>query len=133
MGQAFFSMDYGEYLACSPREAYRLCHQGALLIDIREKYLTAFKQFVVPELIFCPFSLLEEQSALFPRNRILVLADSVSLTSGKAAGFLRSRGFESAFSMAGGLVDWEHDGLPLQINLHERLTGSCVCQLRPRE
>jgi hypothetical protein len=35
--------------------------------------------------------------------------------------------------MAGGIVDWERDGLPLKTNIEERLSGSCMCQLKPRE
>jgi len=35
--------------------------------------------------------------------------------------------------MADGIVDWEHDGLPLKTNIEERLSGSCLCQLKPRE
>ena len=35
--------------------------------------------------------------------------------------------------MAGGIVDWERDGLPVKTNIEERLSGSCMCQLKPRE
>ncbi len=30
-------------------------------------------------------------------------------------------------------VDWDRDGLPLKTNFEERLSGSCMCQLKPRE
>ena len=35
--------------------------------------------------------------------------------------------------MAGGIIDWEKDDLPMKINTKERLSGSCMCQLKPRE
>lgn len=31
------------------------------------------------------------------------------------------------------IVDWSPDGLALKTNIEERLTGSCICQLKPRE
>ncbi len=31
------------------------------------------------------------------------------------------------------IVDWERDGLPVKTNPEERLSGSCMCQLKPRE
>jgi hypothetical protein len=43
-------------------------------------------------------------------------------------------GFEGkCANLSGGLVDWEHSGLPIVIDINERLSGPCVCQLRPRE
>ena len=35
--------------------------------------------------------------------------------------------------MAGGLVEWERDGLPLQVNLKEELSGQCACQLKAKK
>jgi len=35
--------------------------------------------------------------------------------------------------MARRIVDWERDGLPLKANIEDRLSGSCKCQLKPRE
>jgi len=46
--------------------------------------------------------------------------------------FLLKKGFSNLANLAGGIVDWERDGLPLRIDRTEQLDGSCVCQLRPR-
>jgi hypothetical protein len=46
---------------------------------------------------------------------------------------LKEKGFSKIANMAGGIVDWEHDGLPIKTNVEERLSGSCICQLKPRE
>ncbi len=41
-------------------------------------------------------------------------------------------GYEFIANIAGGLVEWERDGLPVKINKSEHLTGSCMCMLRKR-
>jgi len=47
--------------------------------------------------------------------------------------FFKDKGFKQIANMAGGIVDWEHDGLPLITDISQRLSGSCMCQLKPRE
>ncbi len=36
----------------TPSEAYELCNEGAVIIDIRGKYITAYKQFGVSKVIY---------------------------------------------------------------------------------
>ena len=38
----------------------------------------------------------------------------------------KNKGFIRIANMAGGIVDWERDGLPLKTNIEERLSGSCM-------
>jgi predicted sulfurtransferase len=63
----------------------------------------------------------------------MIFADTVGLRSKEAVIFLKEKGFKKIANMAGGIVDWERDGLPVKLNINERLTGSCMCQLKPRE
>jgi len=35
--------------------------------------------------------------------------------------------------MVGGIVDWERDGLPINTDITARLSGSCMCQLKPSD
>jgi len=46
---------------------------------------------------------------------------------------MNAHGYENVADMAGGIVDWERDGLPLTTEINSRLSGSCMCQLKPRE
>jgi len=119
-------------LHLSPREAYEISLQGAVIIDVREDYMGRFKIFDVPELIYCPKSMLEVAYLELPKNKPLVFADAVGLRSREAVWFLKEKGIENIANMAGGLVEWERDGLPLKINKSEILTGSCMCMLRKR-
>jgi rhodanese-related sulfurtransferase len=129
--------NYG-FISCgilnvSPREAFELCRKGAIIDDVREEYLNNFKNFDVPEILIFPFTRLLQKLSELPRDKYLILADTVGLRSKEAVVLLKDKGFVKIANMAGGIVDWERDGLPLKTNFEERLSGSCICQLKPRE
>jgi rhodanese-related sulfurtransferase len=117
----------------SPKEAFEMVHVGAIIIDVREENMRSFKTFDVPELIFLPKSKLLMEYKNLPFGRYMIFADTVGLRSEEAVIFLKEIGFEKIVNMAGGLVDWERDGLPVTKDITARLSGSCMCQLKPRE
>lgn len=54
--------------------------------------------------------------------------------SREAALFAMQNGFDGRIAnLAGGLVEWERDELPLIIDKNEKLSGSCLYQLKTRE
>ena len=117
----------------TPKQAYELCLKGAVIIDVREAELNRFKMFDVPEVFYCPFSLLEETWKDLPGGKPMIFADAAGLHSKEAVALLLGKGFTGEIAnLAGGLVEWERDNLPLVIDKTERLSGSCMCQLRPR-
>lgn len=120
-------------LNVSPVEAFELVNKGALIVDVREDYLGSFKTLDIPELICFPKSRLEDEYLNLPADKYLIFADAVGLRSKEAVIFLKEKGFEKIANMAGGIVDWERDGLPLKTDITGRLSGSCMCQLKPRE
>lgn len=121
------------FLNLSAAEAFaEVTEGGAIIVDVREERLTGYKNFDVPRLIHMPKSKLECDHINLPRNIPLIIADSVGLRSHEVMEFLKSRGFENIANLAGGIVDWEQEGLPLRVDISEQLSGSCVCQLRPR-
>lgn len=120
-------------LHLSPAETYDLCRHGAIVVDVREDYMGRFKRFDIEDLIFCPRSILENTYLDFPKNKALIFADSVGLRSKEAVLFLKEKGFQNIANMAGGLVAWERACLPIKIDKSERLSGSCMCQLKKRE
>ena len=83
--------------------------------------------------MFFPISQLLQKLSELPQDKYLIFADTVGLRSKEAVVFLKDKGFIKIANMAGGIVDWERDGLPVKTNIEERLSGSCMCQLRPRE
>lgn len=118
----------------TPKEACVFCRNGAILVDVRESYLNRFKRFDVPEFLLFPFSELKADFERLPAGRPLIFADACGLQSKEALICLLERNWPSPVAnLAGGLVEWERDELPLVIDTGERLSGSCMCQLRPRE
>jgi len=123
----------GLLLSLSPNEAFDLCGKGAKLVDVREDYLNSFKMFGVEKVIYLPKSLFSENYQQLSRDEYLIFADSAGLRSKEAVLFLLGKGYDKIANLAGGIVEWERDGLPLNIDISERLTGSCMCQLKPRD
>lgn len=121
-------------LNLTPRQALEQCRAGACLVDVREEYLNSYKIFDVPEILFCPYSILNAVWPDLPAGKPLIFADAAGLHSNEAVKFLTEKGMGGRIAnMAGGLVEWERDGLPLVIDKNEKLSGSCMCQLKPRD
>ena len=116
----------------TPKEAFHEATlNNAIIIDVRDNSLVGYKQFDVPNIIYLPFSQLEQYFLELPRNKLLIFADSVGLRSRESMIFLLNKGFTNIANLAGGIVEWEKDGFPLKIDKNETLTGSCLCRLRP--
>jgi rhodanese-related sulfurtransferase len=121
------------FLNLSATEAYKeLTENDAVILDVRELRLIGYKRFDVPKVINIPFSTLAECYIDLPVEIPVIVADSVGLRSHEAMEFLIDRGFNNIANLAGGIVEWERDGLPVKKDISEQLDGSCVCQLKPR-
>jgi rhodanese-related sulfurtransferase len=95
--------------------------------------MIGFKLFDVDEIIYCPKSKIEEIYLDIPKDKALIFADATGIHSKEAVLFLLEKGFENIANLAGGLVEWERDGVPIKIDYSERLSGSCACQLKRRD
>jgi rhodanese-related sulfurtransferase len=120
-------------LNLTPKECYELCDKGAIIVDVREEYMNSFKMFKVENLIYAPFSDLEKLYDQLSADKPLIFADAVGLKSRESVLFMKAHGYENVANMVGGIVDWEGDGLPINTDLSARLSGFCMCQLKPRE
>lgn len=128
--QGFYS---GGFLNFTPKEALcEVLENRATIVDVREVSLTGYKRFGVSAVVYLPYSQLGEACETLSRTEPLIVADSVGLRSHEAMVLLKERGFTNIANLAGGIVEWERDGLPLSIDRSEQLDGSCMCQLRPR-
>ena len=117
----------------TPGESYELCGEGAVIVDVRESYLSNYKMFGVDKVCYLPFSELDKSFSDLPHDLPLIFADAVGLKSREAVLVMISHGYKNVYNMAGGIVDWERDGLPLSTDISARLSGSCMCQLKQRE
>ncbi|HUX54004.1 MAG TPA: rhodanese-like domain-containing protein [Williamwhitmania sp.] len=123
----------GGFLNFTPKEALReVMENNATIVDVREVTLTGYKRFGVSTVVYLPYSQLGEAYETLSRTQPLIIADSVGLRSHEAMVHLKEKEFTNIANLAGGIVEWERDGLPLSIDSSEQLDGSCICQLRPR-
>ena len=120
-------------LNLTPAEAFKLCQAGAIIVDIRETYLNYIKMFLVNKVLYMPFSELGKSFNDLPADQPLIFADAVGLKSREGVLFMNAHGFKNVANMAGGIVDWERDGLPITTDTGSRLSGSCMCQLKAWE
>ena len=98
----------GDILNLTPRQALDLCRKGALLVDVREEFMSRFKMFDVPEIIYCPYSIFKDTYQNLPDNKAIIFADAAGLHSREAVVFLSEKGLGGRIAnMAGGLVEWE--------------------------
>lgn len=121
----------GQIRHLSPKEALEAAMRGAVFVDVRHAYETHYKGFGVKEVIYIDHEEIVERYTELPRDKFLVIADSVGLHSKEVIEFLLKNGFTNLANLNGGIFDWERDGLPLKINPREKLTGSCACMLKP--
>lgn len=131
----FFTDGYfsGGIINITPKDAYALAKEGnAIIVDVREESFTAYKQFDVPKVVYCPASTLADSLEIIPENIAVILADSTGIHSHEAFIILQKAEYENIANLAGGLVEWERDGLPIKIDDMEQLDGSCTCQLKFR-
>lgn len=132
---AFFRYGFisSGFLNLSASEAYKEATENeAVILDVREIKFTGYKRFDVPSVINMPNSTLSEKYNGLPTDVPLIVADTVGLRSHEAMEFLIGKGYKNVANLAGGIVDWERDGLPLKKDITEQLDGSCICQLKPR-
>lgn len=123
----------GGIVNITPQNAYELAkNRGAVIVDVREQSFTAYKQFDVPNVIYCPISILIDNAGEIPKDCAVIIADSTGIHSHEAFIILKDAGYSNIANLAGGIVEWERDGLPIKVDYLEQLDGSCTCQLKPR-
>ena len=120
-------------LNLTPKESFDLSKKGAIIVDVREAYMNSCKMFHADKVVYLPYSELGKCYRDLPVEACLIFADTVGLRSREGVLFMKANGYENVVNMAGGIVDWERDGLPVTIDINSRLSGSCICQLKPRE
>jgi rhodanese-related sulfurtransferase len=116
-----------------PSEALDLLALGACIVDVRTEFEIEIKSFGVKRVACLPYDELEEKYELLSKAVPLILADSVGLHSKEALLFLRSKGFVQLASLAGGIADWEKDGLPMGKGKYQPLNGPCPCMIKAKK
>jgi rhodanese-related sulfurtransferase len=120
-------------LTVTPREANNLLKEGAFILDLRDNDFVDFKAFDVAHVIHIPMGVFDEHANKLDPDNYYILTDTSGLKSREYVQKLQENGYKHVANMSGGFVEWERDGLPVRVDVNERLSGSCACQLKPRE
>lgn len=121
------------YQNITPEGALKFCEAGSVILDVREEYHTVYKKFAVENVLYFPLSQLSVFLEQIPRDNYVIVADASGLHSREAMTLLIEKGFSNVINLAGGMVEWERDGMPLNYDETQKMTGSCMCQLKPRD
>ncbi len=120
-------------LSVTPREALELVEKGAFILDLREMDFTDFKAIDAKNVVNTPMSTFDETIETLEPDAFYILTDSSGLKTRIHAEKMIDKGFKHVATMGGGFIEWERDGLPVSVDVNERLSGACACQLKPRE
>ncbi|SCZ06363.1 rhodanese-like domain-containing protein [Alkaliphilus peptidifermentans] len=117
----------------STKDAFDYMENGAIVVDIRPEYETSYRVIDVKSLYLLPISSYKEEFHEIPKERPLIVVDSVGLQSPKVADFLLEQGYSDVAYLIGGIVAWDRNGLPLSKDLGNELHGACSCMLKPKK
>lgn len=116
----------------SGKESIEILKDEGYMLDLRPDF-ELVKLMNIEHILYYPYDEIKAHYQELPSDTWLILADAVGLRSKEIALFLKEKGFSNILHLAGGVVEWERDGLPVTLDKSRRLTGSCMCQLRMRE
>ncbi|HON19098.1 MAG TPA: rhodanese-like domain-containing protein [Salinivirgaceae bacterium] len=118
-------------LNITPKEAYRLCiEEGAAIIDVREPELREYKQFDIPKVFYFRLKDIVNQNVTFPSEPLLIFADATGLRSKQAAAYAKNAGLQNIANMAGGIIEWDRDGLPLKVDHDKRMSDKKLHEIK---
>ncbi len=96
----------------SAADAVRAINKGAMIVDVRSG--DAYEAGHIVNARNITLDAIEaDQNIHKKKTKLLLTVCENGMTSGKAANLLRKAGFESVFSLKGGLKQWRSENLPL--------------------
>ena len=96
----------------SSADALRIINKGAMIVDVRS--VDAFGSGHIVNARNIGLEALEsDRPPLKRKNKVLLTVCENGASSSRAANALRKAGFESVFSLKGGLQQWRTENLPL--------------------
>lgn len=113
------------------KQAFACLQQGAILVDVREDYEIAIKDFGIRNILLCPHTDFDKLYKTLPNAKALILADCVGLHSKEAVKKMLANGYTKVANLIGGIASWERDGLPMSSDV-ETMSGQCMCKIKSR-
>jgi rhodanese-related sulfurtransferase len=85
--------------------------QGAFILDVREP--SEWNQFHIPGATLIPLGSLPNRLSEVPKDREVVVVCRTGHRSAQGRDILLNAGFPRVTSMAGGVTEWQAQGLPI--------------------
>jgi phage shock protein E len=96
----------------SPHEAHKAVHEGALLVDVREKH--EWDAGHMPDAIWIPMGEIPDRIAELPRDRHIIFTCRSGRRSGEIKVYMmEEHGHERVHNLLGGFIAWTAAGLPV--------------------
>ncbi len=111
----------------SPKDAFLILSQDAVLIDVREELELKDKGFDVPCVVHWPFNEFPNNKPDFPEGKKLIVACAIGVRSSKVANWLNQNGFEHVYALDGGILQWQMEGFPITDHSSSGHVCSCCC------
>jgi rhodanese-related sulfurtransferase len=104
--------DTAKKTTVSPREVYeRRTDEKALIIDVRTP--AEFKQERIEQAVNKPLDSIEKWVNELPKDKTIYFVCRSGSRSGIAQRIAAQRGYTDAYNMAGGMIAWRREGLPV--------------------
>jgi len=114
------------------KQAMHCLQNGVILVDVREDYEIAIKDFGLSNILLCPHTNFDKLYKTLPKDSALILVDCVGLHSKEAVYKLLANGFTKVANLVGGIAAWEREGLAMSTDA-ETMSGQCMCQIKSRK
>lgn len=98
-------------VAVGAGEAVALINNDATIVDLRST--EAFSKGHIVNARNIPFDELDVKKDTLSNNKPVIAVCDAGINSNKAVATLRQSGFESAYSLKGGMAAWSQAGLPV--------------------
>ena len=108
-------------IAVAPGEAVALINDDATIVDLRSN--ESFSKGHIVNARNIPFDELDVKKDSLNKNKPLIAICDAGINSHKAVATLRQSGFESAYSLKGGMTAWGQAGLPVVTGKKTRSKG----------
>lgn len=98
-------------IAVAPGEAVALINDDATIVDLRSN--ESFSKGHIVNAKNIPYDELDVKKDSLNKNKPVIAICDAGINSNKAVAILRQSGFESAYSLKGGMAAWGQAGLPV--------------------
>jgi rhodanese-related sulfurtransferase len=132
MDEKLIDQNFPKVSPVLPSKAFGYIQNGAIIVDIRAEHEINYRVIDCLDIIYLSYDSYKENYYRIPKEKEIVIVDNVGLVSPEVGRFLISKGYNKVFYISGGIIAWDHAGMPLKKDVEYELNGGCACRIRPK-